>query len=678
MGALVLMVLVRTWIPFGDVFRGGEVYLVANDPYAFRYMVETVLASDLSPFNPLDWRAMPERIRTHDVGFVTALWLVATLLGGSSYATGVVFAVYPVVVAVLGGVMVYLIAVWVTADRRVGVLSVVLLAVTPAHAYRTMLGFGDHDAFGYLATMTVVTALVWLVRADERSRSLRDGPYLLAVFALGAGTVAATLGWRGGPMLFAPLAVFAVLVPILNVKYNRSPLRANRGLLCGLGVGAVGGLVFHVGVGWVQPVRGVAPLLMFLLVVLVVGVAEVVHRAGWPWPVAIGPVPIGGLAVVIGLWRGHPMFADAMAEFRWFLVRPARDIGELVPLVASLEVPLLLFGFLLLVAVPVMLWVVVELTTGYRPNWLLLSVYAWSYLVLAAIAGLRMSGLAAMVVVVFGAIGIVSLAAWMDVARPVDLVDSREGDDRQMALDGVDGSAIARSVGMIALIVLLVMATGLVQLPGTMQLLTHDDTTHETASFIAEYSAERGHEYPENFVLTEWGSNRAYNYHVSGESRSYGFARSHYREFVSSSEPDEWDDTFADRVGFVVLQDTAFVYPTDSMQVRLHERYGSAGDGVDGVGRYRLIYVSEDGSTTVFAYVPGAELVGTGDANVTISVEVDVQVGADSFTYVRRTETDEDGAFSVTVPYPGEYDTSAGSVEVSEEDVKDGRVVEID
>jgi dolichyl-diphosphooligosaccharide--protein glycosyltransferase len=56
--------------------------------------------------------------------------------------------------------------------------------------------------------------------------------------------------------------------------------------------------------------------------------------------------------------------------------------------------------------------------------------------------------------------------------------------------------------------------------------------------------------------------------------------------------------------------------------------------------------------TKTFERVPGATISGTGPADQTIraSVELDPNAGT-SFTYTQETQTDEDGSFSLTVPY---------------------------
>ena len=665
-GILLLMVLVRTWVPYSQVFQHGDIVLAANDPYAFRYYLDRLLESGLHPFWPIDWARIPSEIAAHDVTFIVTMWMAAVLLGGSAYAGGLVLAAYPVVAAVATGIMVYLIAVWTTSDRRIGLVAVLLLALTPAHAYRTMLGFGDHDAFGYVALMLTVTGLVWLLRADAR-RQRFDLWYGVGVVLASGGMITASLGWRGGPILIAPIGIFAVSSAVLCVKHGRPPLRANRGMILSLALGTwLGFVVYFVG-GWGEVHRALAPFLLLGLVLAVVVVGEGVHRVGVHWVVSAVPIPLVGLGWFAGLWMGVSIFAEPLERFWEFASGPDADVGERVSLFAGFDTTILMFGLLLLVAVPVMLWVLEIIWEDYRPNWLLLSSFAWGFLVLASFR-YRWSALAALFVVVFGAVGVLYLAARMEVTQPVSF-DVEEDPLVSMSIQPWHIREWGRAVVVVALVVVLILGMGMVQMPGTMTAITHDDTTHETATFIAGYAAEQDLEDP--YVFTEWGSNRAYNYHVSGESRDYGYARNNYRPFVSSSEPSAWEDAVA-HGDFVVVQDSQFAYPTDSMQVRLNDRYGSAGDGVEGLSHYRLVYVSEDTSTKVFQVVPGATISGTAEANTTVTIETDVTVGGEAFQYVRVVETDPDGAFTVTVPYAGTYTSDHGSVDVAEEEVIEG------
>ena len=110
---------------------------------------------------------------------------------------------------------------------------------------------------------------------------------------------------------------------------------------------------------------------------------------------------------------------------------------------------------------------------------------------------------------------------------------------------------------------------------------------------VEEYSDEQDMESPENYVLSQWGHNRVYNYFVSGHSRSYSFARSNHVPFVTGTNSTEWYDRLRDRTGFVVTSQEV-VTNRSTLGTRLHEHHGSRNGMVPGVGHYQLVYVEDD------------------------------------------------------------------------------------
>ncbi|WP_331234998.1 STT3 domain-containing protein [Natronorarus salvus] len=677
---LALVVLVRVWVPYDDVFRNGDVVLAANDPYFFRYWVEGLLATDASPFDMGDLAGLSEEIRTHrNVLFIVSVWAATETLGGSAHTAGVMLAWYPVGAAVVMAVLLYVLVVDVTGDRRIGLIAVVLLGLTPAHAYRTMLGFGDHDAFHALWVVVTAAALVRLTRAGTGDRPWRRTGYWITVGTLGVGVAALSFAWLGGPILLVPIAVFALGTAVSCVRHGRSPVLENGGLLAALLVASVLSLALHRGLNWAEPYRGFAPVLLFVLVVGILVVGELAGRMELPWPVVLS----GALGVIgvwfAAIWTGIGAFAAPMhrfvAYFRQFPREPEYRIGETVSLVADLQTPVVLFGLLLFVAVPVMVLVVFELRSAHRPEWLAVSAYAWTFLALS-IVQLRFTGVFSVFVAAFAAVGILYVVGEREPSWGLSLgVDRAEVSRDTQGFDVVDG---VRMAGIVLVLVVLVTGIGVAQIPGTMGQLTVDDTTHETATWMGEYSADRGWEFPENYVFSAWGTNRVYNHVVSGEAESYRYAQQNYRTFVSSSDPERWHDDLEGRAGFVVVEDTRFAYPPESMQVRLNDRYGSAGGGVDGLAHYRLLYVSDDETTKVFTLVPGGTIAGNATPNTTLQVESDVEVGDTTFTYQRIVRVPSDGRYEVTVPYPGRYTVGSEAVRVSESNVTNGETIHAD
>ena len=120
-GCLAVLVIVRM-LPAASVFRDGFVVLSSNDPYAYRYALEQLLAGNGS------LRSLPG-VGSGEPLLLTVVWVVTSLFGGSSLAGGLVLALYPVLAAVVTGYLVYAIAVRVGGDSRFGLAAVVSLYV---------------------------------------------------------------------------------------------------------------------------------------------------------------------------------------------------------------------------------------------------------------------------------------------------------------------------------------------------------------------------------------------------------------------------------------------------------------------------------------------------------------------------------------------------------------------
>ena len=129
------------------------------------------------------------------------------------------------------------------------------------------------------------------------------------------------------------------------------------------------------------------------------------------------------------------------------------------------------------------------------------------------------------------------------------------------------------------------------------------------------------------------------------------------------------------------------------MLSRLHVFDGS------GLSHYRLIYESKTTAirspdikyVKIFEYVPGVTLSGKGDGDIKVTLSVLTNQGR-TFNYVAQT-TAENGKYEVKVPYPtqgSKYETralsdyilqsgnSSKAVQVSEEDVLEGRELKVD
>lgn len=194
---------------------------------------------------------------------------------------------------------------------------------------------------------------------------------------------------------------------------------------------------------------------------------------------------------------------------------------------------------------------------------------------------------------------------------------------------------------------------------------------------MADYSAERDWTYPENYVFRQWGDSRFYNYFVNGRADSYGFARSNYAQFVTTTDPKGWYERLRGRVGFIVVTD-AVVSNRSTLGTNLYRGDGGETQTMDGLSHYRLVYASPNERFKLFTLTPGATIDGQTRQSGLISVTTTVSVGNDTFDYEQTVKTDENGNFSVVVPYPGEYEVNGNRrVSITESAVVNGTTVTV-
>ena len=687
----ILFVVARA-LPYGGVFRDGTVVFVANDPYFYAYWVEGLLARSSSPFalGTLADISAPLNSGGGEPLFVATMWLVSTLLGGSPDVAAVVMAWYPVVAALCSGALVYGIGAYVLEDRRIGVGAAVLIALLPANALRTVVGFADHHAFDYVWVLATALTLAWLVARDDPSRrAVRR-----AAVALGVSVAGLTLAWEGAPLVLVPVAVvLAVSVP-LDVAEGRSPWQTTRPVAAGLGLGAVLSLGVHFLLGWQSVVVVVVPTLLAGGTVALAAAGELVDRRGLSaqrFAAAELAVPIVGLVVVSTLVSG--VLGQFLGGVSFLL--GTGGISETGSAFAPDELlGVELFGLAHFVALPVMVWGVVRTLADDR-RWLVVCVYGWYFFALSLVQS-RFAGQFAPFVALFAATGVVWWAARYDLTSlPALLRSDSASDDEQSAStpdDARPGGAwfdtdalTARSGLAVGLVVVVLVAASGAYLPGkvTGGVVSHEN--YETATWMAEYADERGWSDSDKYVFSRWGNNRMFNYFVSGWAENYSYAQSNYTRFVSSDRPEAWYERLRNRTGFVVLE--PLPRQENPMQERLYVTYGSRWQGYEAVSHYRAVYTSANRDNKVFVLVPGARVTGQAPPNATVEVRTDVDIPNDSFRYRQRVRTWQNGTYEVVVPYPGEYEvrrgveneneTAAGTVTVPESSVRNGTSVRV-
>ncbi|WP_166035436.1 LamG-like jellyroll fold domain-containing protein [Halorussus pelagicus] len=673
---LAFVLLMRTYI-YPSVFRGEYVVLPSNDPYYYRYWVDQLAVNATGVFDFSVLSGLPTAVEKGEPLTVATLWWLTNLLGGAD-ASGLVLAWYPVVSALVVSLLVYALAVRVTGDRRVGLASVAFLAVSPAFAYRTGLGFADHHAFDY--PWLVLTALTLVVLADVDRESLQRPRTLLWSAILGVAVAGQVLAWEAGPLLVGALGVYVASRAIADVRADRSPLVTTAPVLAGLALASVLSHLAHAGFGWHTDVVAYSPVLLLVGVAAISLLGEAVRRVGMPAYV-LGTAEVAGalsgLALIFSFLPSYASVLNYQIDFLLFRTGIAENRSMFAGGPSGILLgPILELGFAWVLALPMLGWASWRVYRRDHTEWVVVCVYGWYFLVLATLQR-RFVGEFTPFVAILAGYAFVVLGAKLNIVTGPSFARSRANKQSQSADGGVESIGLPDRGTIVALAVLFlfVSSAGAVQTGVRNEQVKIDDDKVDAAVWMGSYAEDRGLEYPENYVLSKWGRNRMYNYFVNDEAKSYTFAERNYEKFLSSHDPEAEYNRLSDRVGFLVTKnlDLNGEALPESNYARLHKRFGSVGpNGERGAGHYRAVYASEDGSVKVFTLVPGVSITGEAKPNTTLTIEKKIDIEGASFMYERAISVNELGVYEVTVPYPGTYEIGGETVEVSEREVRAG------
>jgi dolichyl-diphosphooligosaccharide--protein glycosyltransferase len=170
---------------------------------------------------------------------------------------------------------------------------------------------------------------------------------------------------------------------------------------------------------------------------------------------------------------------------------------------------------------------------------------------------------------------------------------------------------------------------------------------YETAAWMDDYTETAAWNDCPEYVLSQWGDNRMHSYHVSGDSRSYGFARGKYGTCLGATDGREWYDRLHGRTGFIMYQPIGG--PPGSITA-----YGSRTPNTSGLAHYRAVHVSEGGAYRVFTLVPGAAITGTAEPNATVPIATTLGVSGRRIDSGRQVRTGANGNVHCDGAVPGE------------------------
>ncbi|WP_336326787.1 hypothetical protein [Halovenus sp. HT40] len=671
LGALALVVAARSLF-FRSLFRDGRIISPANDPYFYRYWQSQLLAESGGAFDFGMAATIGELTRIRPLTHALNWWF-ADLFG----APDLVAAFTPIVASILLALLVYGLTHTLTADHRIALTSVVLLALTPVHVVYTQLGFLEHRPYQYLWIGLMAYSLGWLAvdvldrhRADAVEPALahaRD-PRAWAVAGLLTISVAAlSHTWGGSPLSFVPVAIYLGFRVVADCREEIDPLFANAPALAGISVGSLLALVAHLRWGWHESIAVTIPVGVALGGIAVAVLAHLWLRADLPAAGLLGAEGAVGVVATVLFWQLRPEDVARLQERSdaFFNRETATETASLFnPEQAFIFGPLTQIGLGFYFALVPLALVTYYVARNYEPGWLAAVSFTWFYLVIAAVQ-VRFAAQFSILCAAFGAVGLVYLLSAVDLARPVSLFD-RDGPEGP-ALELPETTSIgAYLVGAIALVLLL----NLIFVPSLLAQTQYSEGQVAAMETIDEHATEHDEAFPENFVLSQWGDNRMYNYFVSGESQGYSYARSNFEEFISATDPDEQFKQFNNRVGYVVLTDVDA--PRKSTQTKLYEEFGA---GNDSVAHYQLIYSNED--VRAFSLVAGAVIQTQNEPGANVTARTSVETAGEQFEYERTAMANDDGTAIIRVAYPGEYEIGGEAVTVNETEVYDGATVSV-
>lgn len=649
-----------------SVYQSDYVVLLANDPYYYRYWLFDFVHSTRSPL------VVSEGIQVGEPLLLAALQLTTALFGKTPATAEQVLAWYPVVAAVGCALATYWIGLKLTDDHRVAIASVVFLAVLPAHGYRTLLGFADHHAFDFLLLGITFASVISFEHASITAlRDLSNRNVWPWVFLAGVGIGAHVLAWNAGALLLVPLAVFAVVRALMIVK-NETSVAPMGPLLLSAALGGIFAYLGHSVLDWQQFYMVLPPLLLAVGVAILTGVVTLARRQG----LSIAPTSVGLVASSAILIGGAVLFlpefgTQFVQETSRLVLGSGRNISETQSLFSTdfgfIVAPFGYFGLSIFFALPVFGWASWFGWTENRGDWLTLGAYAWVLFVLS-IFQVRFAGHLALPTAVGAGFAFIWLTAKVG-ELSVPGVGSDEESDTRPSWAGIDSSETGQTddrdlkstMSVLVAIFLLMGGLGAVMTPARADVLTPERSAITATEEMDAHASAHNLQWPENYVFSEWGDNRMYNAFINGESRSYGYARANFVDFLSSTDNSGWYQRLQGRAGFVVVTELEGFQdaPGETIYAQLQRDWGIN-------THYRVLFADNDGRKA-FAIVPGTVVSGsaTGET-VTVSGTMEFN---DRTQDVSTTVPVENGTYSVRIATPGAYTIGNQTVTVTEDDV---------
>ena len=342
LGALLLALLLRLY-PARNCIVDGRIVFFGYD--SFYHMRRIIFTAENFPatlwFDPYLNYPLGHRI-TWPPLFDQVVAGASLLFGVSVEVAG---AMAPPVLGSAAVFLVYLLARQIFG-ARVAILSAFVLAIDPKHLARTHFGFVDHDALESLLILGAILLLAYAL--SDRKRRLWFGA------AAGALIAAVGYSWLGAPIYMVAILLYAIVQAALDLWEGSDPESSIAPLAAAFGVSLLLFLPFR-GEAWLAPsffgaLGGLAALGVLLIS------SRLIRRKELPWLALFPAVAIlGGLALaLISPFRGASGIGSLISEgvcFFFFGGHGGGRILEEAPIYRLLDpfsLPALGLGFILL------------------------------------------------------------------------------------------------------------------------------------------------------------------------------------------------------------------------------------------------------------------------------------------------------------------------------------------
>lgn len=626
-GAALFVVVLARVIQYRSVFVGEHVVSPGNDQYRYRYWMDRLLADSSGPLDfgvvaGAPWgdyaQSWNERPLSH-----ASYWFLAELLGGDQWAAELVVAWFPVLSAVLVSLMVYKIALVLTDDVRIGIASILVVALAPVHVVYTQVGWSGNRPHQYLWFGLTILTLVWLATDVKHRQEVagKAGLYShlqapqtwVAVSGLGIGLAFWTHSWAGSAMFFFPLIGYIGVRVLMDIREGVSPVLANLSVTVGIGSGMLVAVGLHLAWDWHGLLAIGMIVIAFVATVALVGLGELWWRLGRTPTELVGfQIALGGVGLLLLV-----LFSPEFTTLGRDVYGSALSFGGQSTQSQSLYSldqfvffgPVAQVGVTFYIAVVALVWCLWSVSRRYEPAWLVIAVFTGYYFVVSGFMT-RFAAPLTIVMAVLAGTGIVYFLSVLGLARRPQLFTES---DEQKPTAFTEESARRLSIilpstwtarSYVLAIGLLVFGVSLVFVPSLTAQTAHDEAHLDAALAIEEHVEMTDREYPENHVFASWGEYRLYNYFVSGEAHSESLGRYGYTHIYSWTETGELFEYLDGQAGYVVV-DLSTSSPDESVHRLLATNSESSLEGTDSEKQLRPIHTSDDGRIVVFAIVSG-------------------------------------------------------------------------